>query len=178
MGIPGRRTWHLAREDAEPLTGNGGSCMVPPARRSLPNRQLAMVSWLLALAVGCPTGTDVGKLDGTYALVRLNDAPLPFDTGPVPPRPGTDSTCRILVTSGTLAFDAARSSYVLEYINLESCTQRVLGVSGSSGTFLQRGDRVELTMNVGAGRTETIIGKVDATSITLADAFYRYRFQR
>jgi hypothetical protein len=117
-------------------------------------------------------------LDGTYQLVRLNGRILPFDFGPLPPRPGTTEDCHLLLTAGMVSVVRAQGTYELTYEKRNSCDNRLLSSSGSFGSYRQNGAQLVLTADLGGGRTEDYEGRVSGSVINVSDSFYDYTFQR
>jgi hypothetical protein len=135
-----------------------------------------------ALAVygvgACQDATAPMIVDGDYPLVRLNGQRLPFDFGPLPPRPGTSTECHELLTSGLLRVARAQGTFELTYEKRDSCNDRLLGTAGSFGSYRQNGAQLVLTADLGGGRSEDYIGTVQGSEIEVADRFYDYTFGR
>ena len=133
----------------------------------------------IAGVAACGSATEATeRMDGTFPLVSVNDRAIPYDDGAVPPRPGVDSTCRILLVRGRLRLDATAHSFSLSYDLLESCTGRELGSSGSTGTFVQTGSRLSLTSELGEGKTDTRPATVRPNAIRVEDRYYVFEFSR
>jgi hypothetical protein len=119
-------------------------------------------------------------LDGEYSLVRLNGQPLPFDLGPLPPRPrsSTLTECRERLTSGLLRVSRAQGAFELTYETRVSCDNRLLGTAGSFGSYRQNGAQLVLTADLGGGRSEDYAGKVRGSEIDVAGRFFDFTFKR
>jgi hypothetical protein len=142
---------------------------------ALPRFAIAALAGIAAC--GAPTA-NAERLNGTFPLVSVNDRAVPYDDGAVPPRPGLDANCRILLVRGRLTLDAETRGFSLSYDFLESCSGRELGTSGSTGTFAQSGARLSLTSDLGEGKTDTRPGTVGASRIRVEDRFYLFEFER
>lgn len=129
-------------------------------------------------ACGAATESSAAAVHGEYHLLRINGSVLPFDTGPLPPRPGMSDDCHVLITTGSLTIDTTARRYDYSYRLVNSCTQATLGTSGSSGAFSQSGGSLSFTAALGGGSTKTFVGEVRGPLIYLADDFYAYQFQR
>lgn len=139
--------------------------------------RFAMAGLVGMAACGAPTANSE-RLDGTFPLVSVNERTIPYDDGAVPPRPGVDASCRILLVRGRLTLEADTRLFSLSYDFLESCTGRELGTSGSTGMFAQSGSRLSLTSNLGDGNTDTRAGTVRPSRIRVEDRFYVLEFAR
>lgn len=127
---------------------------------------------LLAGLVGCGTEPSIETIDGLYALSKANGSALPYDTGPIPPRPGTDSTCRILIASGMLSVQNSNNTFEFSYRYTESCTLRNLGDQRTFGTIRQSGRNVQFIVQNGPGTTTTLRGVATANSVTISADYY------
>lgn len=126
-------------------------------------------------ACGSPAAPDMSM---HYSLAMVNGNALPYDQGPLPPRPGTGDACHLLLFTGELEFEPSSSTYSLRYSHKDSCTDLPLGTSGSSGAYRVDGRRVLFEADLGEGRTESYVGTLDDESISVADRLYAYRFVR
>jgi hypothetical protein len=131
------------------------------------------VASTLATLLACgggPTAPD--QLDGTYVLASVDSKTIPADIGPLPPRPGSpDNDCDLLMASGHLDISKSAGTYLLRYELRDSCTQRSLGESGSSGSFKQTATRLELIADIGDVRLSLILVPSTVLTFLLAMTF-------
>lgn len=140
-------------------------------------QSLVFVHLVVSAACRAPSAT-LEPLASNYSLSSVNGLPLPYDDGAVPPRPGIDATCRILLVGGRLAIDNSALAYLLTYDLQESCTGRMLGTSGSAGTFSRKGSTITLVGDLGEGKTETRIAELRGNALNVDYVSYRFGFVR
>lgn len=145
----------------------------------MPTIRPVYLSLALAILASCHVPTSsIEMLDGRYSLSLVNGLVLPYDDGPVPPRPGIDSTCRILLVAGRLLIHGDARTFDLSYDLEESCSRRFLGTSGSTGTLKRAQSHLTFMGDAGDGRTDTRTGRLRGRTIELDDRFYRFVFVR
>ena len=161
------------------LRGSAATSRTPLIERlrGVPRRMMGLATMML-LTTCRSEPTSVEGLGGLYVLEKVNGATLPYDNGPVPPRPGIDTTCHVLLPSGQLVIDGNSRTYELSYNLMESCSGRSLGSSGSIGTVSRSGSSLAFVSRIGEGKTETSSGVLRGRELVLQYRFYLFLFSR
>ena len=113
-----------------------------------------------------------------WALVSVNGQTVPYDEGPEPPRPNVSTPCNSLLTRGQLSLVSETSTFEFWYEHGSTCTDRVLGRSGATGTYRVSGGNLELKASIGPGEFETYRAVVRGGTIDLPSRFYHLKFSR
>jgi hypothetical protein len=144
-------------------------------------RFVSVIAVLSGFGCSDPAAPVLTALNGTYVLKSLN--------GKVPPdtiaysipsgAPTGDPPCAMVITRGTLAFDAGSNTFSITVYVENACTG-VEGVTATeSGTYTQNGQSLSLVESAAdPGRFATFNGQIDGQVITIHGADFGYTFAR
>jgi hypothetical protein len=104
---------------------------------------MRFVASLLALTLAAGCGSDGptanASVEGTWSLLTVNSAPLPFNVGTLP----DGSTLEI--TGQTLALSSGKYTATTAFRSTSAAGQTATGTDGDNGTYTQTGATVTFT---------------------------------
>lgn len=125
------------------------------------------IASLLACLLGACSSDGVSPeplADGTLVLTSVNGAVVPADDGPIAPRfPDQEpTTCRRVITSGSLLISAAGQAFRLSTEVRNSCVpDSVLETSVTSGSVVRSGRELSFRATGMPGEVLEYSGRVD-----------------
>lgn len=142
---------------------------------------VAAVTTLAALAaIGCDSPTAPIAVDGSFPLTMINESPLPFTLGSlgieVGDPPGQECVGRL--SSGRLAMDEKKSTYMLEFSVVNSCYPSRPGTTITDvGTF-ERVRNQLVFRTPGIPGTGVYAGNVEPNRIVMQREILAFSFAR